>query len=157
MIARIFVTTAALLTFSAVAPAEDPAGWIEELRALRQVVEQQSRQLDALTRQVAKLAAAAEGKPAPQAEPEPAPAAPAAGEFSINAPKAEPAGPPRHIIVKGETLTSIAKHYNIPVADLQKANKDVVPGKLQIGQAIVIPAVPNAKNPEPTPEKKETP
>lgn len=155
MIARIFATTAVLLALCATAPAEDPAGWIEELRALRQMVELQSKQLDALTRQVAKLAAAAEGKPAPKAEPPPA--APAAQEFSINTPKAEDSGPPKHVIVKGETLTSIAKHYNIAVAELQKANKDVNPGKLQIGQAIVIPAAPNPKNPESTPEKKENP
>ena len=160
MIARILVTTAALITLPLIASAEDPAGWIEELRALRQMVEQQSKQLDALTRQVAKLAAAAAGRPAPKAEPAPTaatPTPPPTEEFSITAPKAEPAGPPHHIIVKGETLTSIAKHYNIPVADLQKANKDVNPGKLQIGQAIIIPAVSNPKNPEPTPEKKENP
>ena len=67
--------------------------------------------------------------------------------------KAEPVGPPRHVVVKGETLTSIAKHYNIPLAELHKANKDVNERKLQIGQTISIPLAPAPKPAEPAPEK----
>ena len=140
--------------------AEEPTALAEELRALRALVELQSKQIDMLTRQVGKLTAAVEGKTAskPEAEPapEPPPAPAAADDGSANAPKAEAAGPPKHTVQKGETLTSIAKHYNIPLTDLQKANKDLNPAKLQIGQAVNIPAVPAPKNPEPTPEKKET-
>jgi LysM repeat protein len=143
--------------------AEEPTALAEELRALRALVELQSKQIDMLTRQVAKLTTAVEGKTAskPDAEPAPEPPSPpaAAEEGTANAPKAELAGPPKHTVQKGETLTSIAKHYNIPLTDLQKANKDLNPAKLQIGQAVTIPAAPAPKNPEPTPatpEKKET-
>ena len=70
--------------------------------------------------------------------------------------KAEPVGPPRHVVVKGETLTSIAKHYNIPLAELLKANKDVNERKLQIGQTISIPLQPGAPAAKPaeTPTEK---
>ena len=122
-----------------------------ELRELRGAVE-------ALTQQVAKLSQLIEGKPASAtAEPAPAPVAepPAAAEpaakteFAI--PKAEAvATAPHHVVVKGETLTSIAKAYNVPLNDLLKANKSVNPAKLQIGQSLTIPTAT-------APEKKETP
>lgn len=155
---QLYLALAVLAMSGQCAFAEEPPDLAGELRALRALVEQQSKQIDALTRQVAKLAAAVEGKTAAKAEPEPVPEpapAPAPPEDgTANAPKAEPAGPPKHVVQKGETLTSIAKHYNIPLIDLQKANKDLNPAKLQIGQAVTIPVVPPAKSPEPTPEKK---
>jgi LysM repeat protein len=146
-----------------VASAEDAAGWIEELRELRKMVEAQNKQIEALTAQVSRLSAALDGKPvaepahtpapanpSPAANPPPAakPAPPATEEFSPTAPKAESAIP-QHVIMKGETLTSIAKQYNVSLADLMKANKGLNERKLQIGQTINLPAPP--KNPEPKP------
>lgn len=133
---------------------------VEELRAVRQMVEQQSKQIEALAKQVAKLAASVEGKPASKAEgasgaEPPSPPPPATPAESTPAPKAELAGPPKHVVTKGETLTSIAKHYNIPLADLLKANKDINDRKLQIGQAIVIPTAPSTKAPESANEKSQ--
>ena len=61
---------------------------------------------------------------------------------------------PRHIVVKGDNLTSIAKHYNVSLTELQKANKALNPAKLQIGQSVTIPL---PKTPEQPAEKKETP
>ena len=157
--AHIFAAAAVLATLRGAALAEEPAAWIEELRALRQLIEQQSKQLDGLSKQVARLTAAVEGKAVTKIEPEPVPAAEPAPEKTAapaaeEAPKAEPGGLPKHLVLKGETLTSIAKHYNIPLVDLQKANKDLNPAKLQIGQSVTIPA---AKNPEPASDKKENP
>lgn len=150
------------------APAQDSAGWIEELRELRKAVEQQSKQIEALTQQVAKLAAAnaanadksTEG-PTPSvttsssaAEPAPAPA-PGKDDFNVaNAPKAEAV--PHHVIVKGETLTSIAKQYNVSLNDLMKANKGLDARKLQIGQSILLPATP-ASTQTPPSESKPNP
>lgn len=133
---------------------------VEELRAVRQMVEQQSKQIEALAKQVAKLAASVEGKPASKAEgasgaEPPTPPPPATPAESTPAPKAELVGPPKHVVTKGETLTSIAKHYNIPLADLLKANKDINDRKLQIGQAIVIPTAPSTKAPESANEKSQ--
>jgi LysM repeat protein len=69
-----------------------------------------------------------------------------------DAPRTEPV--PKHTVAKGETLTSIAKLYNITVSELQKVNKIENDRKLQIGQTLTIPP---AKNPESTTEKKENP
>jgi len=149
---------ALLSALSLTAPAQDAAGWIEELRELRKTVEQQSKQIETLTQQVAKLTATLEGKPMPApAQPSPGtPAASAPEEFAATpAPKAEPVEP-RHIVVKGDTLTSVAKQYAITIGDLQKANKEVNERKLQIGQSLKLP--PNAQiKPTTTPEPKPNP
>jgi len=44
----------------------------------------------------------------------------------------------RHIVEKGENFWVIAKGYGIPVNDLVKANPEVVPERLQIGQQISL-------------------
>ena len=159
---RVLFACAVLAFPTASVFAQENAAVIEELRAVRQMVEQQSKQIDALSKQLAKLTASVEGKSAAKAEPAAAPepasppaAAPAAPSESSPAPKAEAVGPPKHIVAKGETLTSIAKHYNIPLADLLKANKEINDRKLQIGQAITIPSVPGSKAPESTNEKAQ--
>ena len=130
-----------------------PAAVAEEIRALRQTVEQQAKQIEALAQQVAKLTKLIEAKVAatPAGAPE-QPAPPTPGDFATTEiRKAEPAdGLPRHIIVKGETLTSVAKHYNVPLAELLKLNKITDDRKLQIGQELRIPAIK-------PPEKKENP
>lgn len=147
-----------------------PGAWaedsqaVEEMRLLRAAVEKQAKQIETLTEQIAKLRIALEksgdvplaasapppaGAPAGVAAPAPAPA-----EFSTDAPKAEPPEGKRHVVIKGETLTSIAKHYSITITDLKKANKDVDERKLQIGQTLTIPSPKNAEAPA---EKKENP
>jgi LysM repeat protein len=151
------------------ASAQDAAGWIDELRELRKMVEAQNKKIDALTAQVSRLSAALDGKPAaekPAAEgaaassdaaaPATAPAGHTAGaeEFSATAPKAEPAAP-QHVVMKGETLTSIAKHYNVSLSDLMKANKGLNERKLQIGQSINLPLPP--QTPPKTSEPKANP
>jgi LysM repeat protein len=47
-----------------------------------------------------------------------------------------------HVVARGETLTSIAKQYNVSVSDLQKFNHIDNPLKLQAGQTLLIPASP---------------
>ena len=47
-----------------------------------------------------------------------------------------------HVVARGETLTSIAKMYNISVTDLQKFNHIENPLKLQAGQTLLIPPSP---------------
>ena len=148
------IAIAALCIVAATARAQDGAA-LQEIRDLRAMVEKQSKQIDALTEQIARLnhalAIKAAGGNIPAATAvTPAPAA----EFSADIPKAEPPAGKRHVVVKGETLTSIAKQYNMPVADLQKANKGIDERKLQIGQTLIIPI---QTAPESTTEKKENP
>jgi len=154
------VMAGGLLVGPTQARGQDTAGWITELRELRKTVETQNKQIEALTQQVAKLSAALEGKPAPAAtsvSPNPA-SATNPEEFAPTAPAASAdSGPPKHVVMKGETLTSIAKNYNIPLPELLKANKDINDRKLQIGQTILLPPSAQAKNPEPTTTQKAQP
>src|ERR1700730_345814 len=47
-----------------------------------------------------------------------------------------------HVVARGETLTSIAKMYNVSVSELQKYNHIDNPLKLQAGQTLLIPPSP---------------
>ncbi len=141
----------------------------QELHELRRDVQMQAKKIEALSEQILRLtqlteAAKAASPPSPQAatteiaKPAPAPAAPAP-KAAPEVPKAEALPPAvKHTVEKGETLTSIAKHYNIPLPDLQNRNKITNDRKLQIGQTLLIPGVlaPEVKAAEP-PEIPETP
>jgi LysM repeat protein len=153
---RFFAASLAGLLLCAPLPGHADSIELREIRELRQIVEQQSKQLETLAQQVAKLSEAlGHQKAAPAGEasatPAPAPPAPPAAP-APEAPRAEAV--PKHTVAKGETLTSIAKLYNITVSELQKLNKIENDRKLQIGQTLTIPA---PKTPEPPSEKKENP
>jgi len=181
---RIALFSAAILV-AAAASAQEPAPPPpppDEIHSIHRLLEQQSKQLDALAHEVARMSQQldelqqghhSQATPSP-AHTEPAPTAPApetaptpadkeaasphpATPAPAESPKAEsvtsPGGGLKHTVARGETLTSIAKHYNIPVAELQKTNKIQDERKLQIGQVINIPA---NKAPEPPTDKKET-
>ncbi|MDB6175181.1 MAG: Peptidoglycan-binding LysM [Chthoniobacteraceae bacterium] len=120
-----------------------------ELRELRGLLEQQGKQIEALTQQITKLTLAVEGKK----ESAPPVAVATAIEPVVEVTKA-PETLNKHVVEKGETLTSIAKHFNISITDLQKVNKIENERKLQIGQTLVIPS---PKTPEQQSEKKENP
>ena len=125
----------------------------QELRDLRQAVQQQSKQIELLAEQVARLTRALDSQKNPEAaaSTEPPKSAP---EFATDVPKAEAVNAgPRHVVVKGETLTSIAKQYNIPINELKTANKIENERKLQIGQVLILPT---PKTPD-TSDKKENP
>jgi hypothetical protein len=171
---RVFAFVAVGVLGLAVTPAgaQDNSGVTAELREVRKTVDQQSKQIEMLTREVARLGAAIEARssaapsppspaaaaPPPKQEDAAATPPPAGEDFAANPPpKAEPAHP-RHIVVKGDTLTSVAKQYNITIPELQKANKEVNERKLQIGQTLNLP--PNAQTKAPaaaTPEPKPNP
>jgi len=130
-----------------------------EIAALRELIEGQSKQIQALTEQVAHLAQLVE---ASRATPAPAPAAtptPVVSHTPSPVENTGPAGavagqdgPGTHVVTKGETLTSIAKHYKTTVAELLKLNKIENDRMLQIGQTLVIPTPTPVDNPQ---EKKE--
>lgn len=152
-----------------------PAEAANELHSIHQLLEQQQKQLDALAREIAQinlhLAGGTAAKPetakpegakdeepketqeAPGEKPQTGAPTAANGEAAKAEPVTGPNGGLKHAIAKGETLTSIAKQYNVPVADLQKANKIHDERKLQIGQVLNIPT----KTSESPTEKKETP
>jgi LysM repeat protein len=148
---------------------ENPAPAAEELAKLRGLIEQQSKQIETLTKEIAELKQRMPPKPrvrlfneppAP-AEP-PTPTAPAPAETAPAASAPESVSVPaeagvKHTVAKGETLTSIAKRYNIPLAELEKVNKIENDRALQIGRVLNIP-LPATKTPEPPKEsQKENP
>jgi LysM repeat protein len=140
---------------------------------MRQTIEQQSKQIQLLSEQLGKLTKAFEAQKAPESaaaksaesagpttsieSPKPAAEATAEAPKVETTPKAEAvvdaSGAIKHTVAKGETLTSIAKHYNIGIADLKNANKIENERKLQIGQILSVPT------PKPTDksDKKENP
>ena len=160
---RLSLTLCALASLGLVAAPAFAAGasLTQEVHELRRDVQMQEKKIDALSAQILRLTQlleTAKTAPAPtprvalsestRPAPEPAPVAP----LEPVVPKAEAVPPPvQHVVEKGETLTSIAKHYNIPLADLQKRNNITNDRKLQIGQTLLVPAV------KPTSENKENP
>jgi len=125
----------------------------QELDSLRQTIEEQSKQIEVLTQQVAHLTELLEAHSISTTA-TPAPAAQHASPATENSPVAtsgtsQPAAetPGVHIVAKGETLTSIAKHYKLTVGELLKVNKIENDRMLQIGQTLVIPVF----TPSPTP------
>ena len=130
---------------------------------LRQTIEEQSKQIDVLAQEIARLNLLLEARtpiaaglaPSPADAPAPGPAAPEQSvpkALPVEGAGATPAGPV-HIVTKGETLTAIAKHYKVTVPDLLKVNKITDVRKLQIGQTLVLP--PGAKlaeSPTPAPQ-----
>lgn len=165
----------------------------EDIHSIRLMLEQQSRQLEVLAREIARMSIrmegpgqgtrpppamrrnapadgippatplTPEGRPLPSSSLSAPPLAPpgtaaTSDSSKSDAPKAEAAGNVdeiKHIVTKGETLTSIAKHYSMSIADLERANKILDERKLQIGQVLHIPT--QSKSAETPQEKKENP
>ena len=188
---RIIAVVAGALFFSPLAAVAEDAQALQEIRELKLLMEQQLKRIDELTVEVGRLHQAVEAHkaalapgPAPKREVGTPPPfsgytdalRPASSKHE--APKAERVVKPepaaaqeeprnetssgiKHLVEKGETLTAIAKRYNVALPDLLKANKNVNDRKLQIGQTLTIPATQNpepAKTPEtPASEKKENP
>jgi len=137
--------------FASSAQADD--GVQAELKALRQLVELQSKQIEVLSAQVARLNAQLDQR----ADSTTSSAGTAAAshaqpgettEFAI--PAARPVTPAPagnvHVVVKGDSLDKIAKTHGTTVQDLQRLNHISDPKKLQIGQQLLLP---------PTTPKKE--
>ena len=120
---------------------------VSEVKALRQSVEIQAKQIEVLSAQIARLAERLDGHATTVTE-RVAPSPADSTEFAIPAARAVPPHPPAnvHIVVKGESLEKIAKSLGITTAELQKINHITDPKKLQIGQQLLLPP--------PTPKKE---
>jgi LysM repeat protein len=142
---RVVATVAVAMPSSSALLAQDNLAG--EVKSLRQLVEQQAKQIETLTAQVARLNARVEAHPdatPPAAER----TAPDNTEFAIPAARPVAPHPPAnvHIVVKGESLEKIAKSHGTTVPELQKINRIPDPKKLQIGQQLLLPP--------PTPKKE---
>ncbi len=115
----------------------------DDIKRLEDKIDDQSKQIDVLAQEIARLNLLLEGKTPAAVSTAPVEAT----EEAQEAPKAvaaesAPAGPV-HIVAKGETLTAIAKRYKVTVPELLKMNKITDARRLQIGETLLLP--PNAK------------
>ncbi|MEA3187322.1 MAG: LysM domain [Chthoniobacter sp.] len=158
------VIAAIVLPFFAAAQEPSPAPTVsaDDLHTLRQLVEQQSKQIEMLSQQVVHLTQLLESNhPGASASTTPATTqnmpptqesdtAPAPTPLTKEDMPPAPPGGAQHVVAKGETLISIAKYYKISVAELLKVNKIQDERKLQIGQTLTIPSAkptdPSKKN-----------
>lgn len=134
-----------------------------DLEAVKAELKSEQDRLDRLSQQIAKLDEALKQKaPSGAVSPEPTPSVPRAAPVSTPAaaggesPSATEAGNLRsHTVMKGETLSQIAKQYGVSVPDIQHLNKIGDAKKLQAGQTIKIPASTSAgPSPSPTPQNQ---
>lgn len=61
-----------------------------------------------------------------------------------------------HTIVSGDYLGKLAKKYGVTISQIEKANPDLNPNSLQLGQKIIIPDSPDRLNKDMKPSKKLT-
>ena len=135
-----------LFAFCAVLPFLIVAAWAQTPEAspssgqtltLEKKIDQLNIKIDALSQHILKLEQQVSRPGMVIGETTPAPnAATPASESAHPA----PSNGNTHVVVRGETLTSIAKQHKVSVEDLQKFNHIEDGRKLQAGQTIMIPA-----------------
>ena len=162
-----------LLSMITLAESAEPT-LTQEVHELRRDIQIQTAKITSLTEQISALTHALQEKaspepvshPATNSSPPPATgsspvvtiptqqkSSPEAKGSEVAIPRAEAVSPlGQHLVEKGDTLTSIAKHYNIPLSDLQVLNKGINDRKLQIGQILKVPAIKPTDSPTIKPE-----
>jgi LysM repeat protein len=118
-------------------PSNLPGGGSDEkLDAISRKIDEQNHKIDLLSQEILKIEQQLAntrpgvliGEGAPNYSPTPTPSE-----------SAHPQNGSSHTVARGETLTSIAKVYNVSVIELQKYNHIENDRKLQIGQTLAIP------------------
>ena len=115
-----------------------------QLQELTKKIDEQNAKIDMLSQQILKLQLEVTHQRPGVMIGEGAPATSTAASTSSATPEpsAKTGNGNSHIVARGETLTSIAKMYNISVSDLQKFNHIDNPLKLMAGQTLQIPPSP---------------
>ena len=122
-----------------------------QLEAINKKLDEQNAKIDALSQQILKLQEqiSRPGVMIGEATPSPSPSVSTAAE------PAHATGN-THTVMRGETLTSIARQYKVSVDELQKFNHIEDGRKLQAGQTIMIP-IPGVTSPAPSAEPSRVP
>jgi LysM repeat protein len=105
--------------------------------SLERKIDELNTKIDALSQHILKLEqqASRPGTMIGETSPSPVPTASATTSESAH----PPANGTTHVVVRGETLTSIGKQYKVGVEELQKFNHIEDGRKLQAGQTVMIP------------------
>jgi len=123
----------------------------EQLQALAKKIDEQNAKIDTLSQQILKLQQQLSNQRPGMIIGEAAPAAASASSGATSTSPSSAAATDAsakagngntHVVARGETLTSIARTYNVSVSDLQKLNHIDNPLKLLAGQTLLIPAPP---------------
>ena len=109
-----------------------------KLDAIAKKLDEQNGKIDLLSQEILKLeqqiANTRPGVMIGEATPAPAASASPSASEALHTPNGT-----AHTVARGETLTSIAKLYNVTASELQKFNHIEDDRKLRIGQIISIP------------------
>ncbi len=140
---------------------------VGDITLIRQILEQQSKQIKTLTEQVAILTRMLEER---QGIPAGSVTTPAAMDMPPESPSPSstiakrslpvmPATRARqtHTVIKGESFSSIAEKYGVSVDELLQLNPMSDPRKLQIGQTLRLPIMEQQLTPTPSPDVIMTP
>lgn len=129
-----------------------------QLEAISKKLDEQNAKIDALSQQILKLQEqmSKPGVLIGEATPAPGPAHTTPAHSTPNPVEPGAASGNTHTVLRGETLTSIAKQYKVGVDELQKFNHIEDGRKLQAGQTIMIPG-PGAATPAPSVEPSPMP
>jgi LysM repeat protein len=148
---KILATGLLAIFFSTISWAQTPneKSTTAQLEAISKKLDEQNAKIDALSQQILKLQEQVSKPGVIIWEATPAPSA----SSSASAEPTHPSGN-THTVMRGETLTAIAKQYKVSVDELQKFNHIEDGRKLQAGQTIMIPtagAAAPAASAEPSP------
>lgn len=128
------------------APTPNPAAnQAAQLQELTKKIDEQNAKIDMLSQQILKLQLQlGEHRPGVMiGEASASASTSTTASTTASTPEAsKSANGNNHVVARGETLTSIAKMYNVSVSDLQKFNHIDNPLKLQAGQTLQIPPSP---------------
>ena len=140
---------------------------VGDITLIRQILEQQSKQIETLTEQVAILTqmlrerqGMAEGSIPDPASVEMPPESSGPGSTIAQrriSVRTATAARQTHTVIKGESFSSIAEKYGISVNELLKLNPMSDPRKLQIGQTLRLPIMEKQLTPTPAPDVVMTP
>lgn len=157
---RILTILVILLTPVALVTAQDKTAdsLRSDLEAVKAELKSQQDRLDRLSQEIAKLSEALKQRaPSNAGSAEPTPSVPRAAPVAMpaaagteNPAAADAANLRSHTVMKGETLTQIAKQYGVTVPEIEQLNKIGDAKKLQAGQTIKIPQSASA-SPSPSP------
>lgn len=143
---------AAFLSTQAWAQTPNDKSSAAQLEAINKKLDEQNAKIDALSQQILKLQEQISKPGVMIGEASPPPASSASVTASV-AESVHGSGN-THTVMRGETLTSIARQYKVGVDELQKFNHIEDGRKLQAGQTIMIPTagvVSPAPSAEPSP------
>ena len=118
-----------------------------DLEALKARVKEGEERINKLSQEITKLSEAIKqkrGGTVVVAEPTVSPSANSVSADTAGVDNPTPTDTKTHTVARGETLSQIAKAYDVNVKDIEQLNKIGDAKKLQAGQTIKIPVPPNA-------------